>query len=72
MLTMDQFTTPIGAAVVNATIIMLVNSDTTTLSSSDGNQTAITHTNSSVENYIIYILESATKGFSKMSFKTWW
>ena len=63
----DQFTIPISSKVVNATIYWGDDS-TTTLASSDGNQTAITHTYSSAGTYNIYILESATKGFTKMKF----
>ena len=63
----DQFTIPIETKEVNATIYWGDDS-TTTLASSDGNQTAITHTYSSAGTYNIYILESATKGFSKIRF----
>ena len=63
----DQFTIPISSKVVNATIYW-GDGDTTTLASSDGSQTAITHTYSSAGTYNIYILESATKGFTKMRF----
>jgi len=63
----DQFTIPIATKEVNATIYWGDDS-TTTLASSDGNQTAITHTYSSAGTYNIYILESATKGFSKIRF----
>jgi len=63
----DQFTIPIASKVVNATIYWGDDS-TTTLASSDGSQTAITHTYSSAGTYNIYILESATKGFSKIKF----
>ena len=63
----NQFTIPIASKVVNATIYWGDDS-TTTLASSDGSQTAITHTYSSAGTYNIYILESATKGFSKIKF----
>jgi len=63
----DQFTIPIGGFTLNCTIYW-GDGDTTTLASSDGNQTAITHTYSSAGTYNIYILESATKGFTKIRF----
>ena len=63
----DQFTIPISLKAVNATIYW-GDDTTTTLTTADGQQTAITHTYSSAGTYNIYILESATKGFSKMRF----
>jgi len=63
----DQFTIPIANKNVNATIYW-GDDTTTTLTSADGAQTDITHTYSSAGTYNIYILESATKGFTKMKF----
>lgn len=63
----DQFTIPIGNKNLDSTIYW-GDDTTTTLTSADGNYTAITHTYPSAGTYNIYILENATKGFKKIRF----
>ena len=63
----DQFSIPFSPKILNCTIYW-GDGTTSTFSTSDGTQTAITHTYPSAGEYNIYVLENATKGFGKIRF----